>query len=216
MEIFITIMEIIGTVAFSISGAMVAINKNMDVLGVVILGITTAVGGGMIRDIILGLTPPQVFKNPTYLLIAFITSLIVFLFLYVYKKEREHEHLKMLYEKSLIIFDAIGLGIFTNVGISCAMQLNENYNWFLCVFVGVITGVGGGILRDVFANDTPYIFVKHVYALASIIGALVCVLLWDYIGKSFSMLIATLVIITIRLLAAHYKWNLPKAKHNEN
>ena len=84
MEIFITLMEIIGTIAFAISGAMVAVKKNMDILGIVILGITTAVGGGAIRDIILGNTPPQTFKNPTYPLIAFITSLIVFLFLYVY------------------------------------------------------------------------------------------------------------------------------------
>lgn len=214
MEIFIILMEIVGTVAFAISGAMVAVKKNMDILGIIILGITTAVGGGVIRDIILGNTPPQTFRNPTYPLIAIITSLIVFLFLYVYKKRREHENLKKWYEKSLIVFDAIGLGIFTTVGISVAMQTNETSNWFLCLFVGVITGVGGGILRDILADDTPYILVKHIYACASIAGAIICIGLWNIVGKTISMLIGTVVVIIIRLLAAHYKWNLPKIKQN--
>lgn len=214
MEIFITLMEIVGTIAFAISGAMVAVKKNMDILGIVILGITTAVGGGIIRDIILGNTPPQVFKNPTYPLIAFITSLVVFLFLYVYKKKNGHENLKKWYEKSLIVFDAIGLGIFTTVGISVAIQANERNSWFLYLFVGVITGVGGGILRDILADDTPYILVKHVYACASIIGAIICILLWNIVGKTISMFVGTVVVIIIRLLAAHYKWNLPKIKQN--
>lgn len=214
MELFIILMEIIGTIAFAISGAMVAVKKNMDILGIVILGITTSVGGGIIRDIILGNTPPQVFKNPTYPLIAFVTSLVVFLFLYVYKKKNGHEKLKKWYEKSLIVFDAIGLGIFTTVGISVAVQENVKNSWFLYLFVGVITGVGGGILRDILADDTPYILVKHVYACASIIGAIICILLWNIVGKTISMFVGTVAVIIIRLLAAHYKWNLPKIKQN--
>ena len=213
MEEFIIAMELLGTIAFAISGAMEAIKKNMDILGVVILGITTAVGGGVIRDINLGNTPPQAFKHPTYALVALVTSLIVFLFLYVYKNNA-NPNLKIWYEKSLILYDALGLGFFTTVGISVAEPVVGIDNWFLCVFVGVITGVGGGVLRDILADSTPYILVKHVYACASIIGAITCVCLWDILGKSPAMLIGTIVVIVIRLLAAYYKWNLPKINKN--
>lgn len=212
MEIFLTIMELIGTIAFAISGAMVAINKQMDILGVCILGITTAVGGGVIRDLILGITPPQAFVNPTYFLVALITSLIVFVFLYIYKQNKNHEILKKVYEKLLTLFDAIGLGVFTTVGINVAMLSADVNNFFLSLFVGVITGVGGGILRDVLADDTPYILVKHVYACASIVGAIICIILWNKIDNSLAMLIGAMGTISIRLLAAYYKWNLPKIK----
>lgn len=212
MELFIITMEVLGTIAFAISGAMEAVKKNMDVLGVAILGIITAVGGGIIRDIILGSTPPQAFRNPKYALIAFIISMIVFLFLYIHKK-KTNENIKKWYEKTLILFDAIGLGVFTTIGISVAEPTVGINNWFLCVFVGVITGVGGGVLRDILADITPYILIKHVYACASIIGAITCVALWNIIGKSIAMSVGTIVVIVIRLLAAHYKWNLPKIEH---
>lgn len=213
MELFIIAMELLGTIAFAISGAMEAIKKNMDILGVTILGLTTAVGGGVIRDMILGNTPPQAFKNPTYALVALVTSLIVFLFLYVYKKSA-NKNLKKWYEKLLILFDAIGLGVFTTVGISVAEPTVGISNYFLCIFVGVITGVGGGVLRDILADSTPYILVKHVYACASIIGAITCVCLWNILGKNMAILLGTIVVIIIRLLASHYKWNLPKIENN--
>lgn len=210
MEIFIITMEILGTIAFAISGAMEAIKHKMDLLGVIILGITTSVGGGIVRDIVIGNTPPQAFKNPTYLLIAFIVSLIVFLFLFVCKKRKRYWNLKKWYELLLLLFDAIGLGVFTTVGISIAILKVGIDNLFLCTFVGVITGVGGGVLRDIFVNKKPYIFTKHIYASASIIGATVCTLLWNIVNDDVAMIIGTLVIIIIRLLAAYYKWSLPK------
>lgn len=209
MSLFIFILEVIGTIAFAISGAMTAIKKNMDILGVIILGMTTAIGGGVIRDLILGKTPPQAFKNPTYAIISICTSIIVFIIMY-HNKGNVTGIGSVLYERMLLFFDAVGLGVFTVVGIEVAFNAISNCGIFLSVFVGVITGVGGGILRDMMAADTPYVFVKHIYACASISGALVCTLLWHTSGKTFSMVLGMILVFGIRMLAAYNKWNLPK------
>lgn len=108
--------------------------------------------------------------------------------------------------------DALGLAIFTVMGISSAKALSDEHNLFLLVFVGVITGVGGGLIRDIMAGDTPYIFVKHIYACASIVGALACVFLWEPIGTVWAMFIGAALVFVIRMLAAHFKWSLPHAK----
>ena len=206
MQIFAFILEIIGTIAFAISGAMVALKKNMDIFGVAILGIVTAVGGGAVRDIVLGITPPTMFQKPVYAIVATAVSVIVFIPAIRRLLTRNHR----LYELMMRVMDALGLGIFTVMGIDRAHGVGE-YNLFLLVFVGVITGVGGGLMRDILAGNTPYIFVKHVYASASIAGALVCALLWKPIGAAVSMFLGAVLVVVIRLLAAHYKWSLPHA-----
>lgn len=210
MELFIFILEIIGTIAFTSSGAMTAIEKNMDILGVSMLGMTTAVGGGIIRDLILGITPPNAFQNPIYAIVSIIVSVFVFTIINI--KQNANREGKRGNDKIIIILDSIGLGVFTVVGVNEALSISSNSTLFLLVFVGVITGVGGGILRDVMAGNMPYIFLKHIYASASIIGAITCSVLWPFIGKTFSMMLGAIIVITIRLLAAHYKWNLPKVK----
>lgn len=212
MELFIFILEMIGTVAFASSGAMTAIEKNMDILGVTVLGMTTAVGGGIIRDLILGINPPNAFQNPIYAIVSILVSALIFIII------RNNTYAlntigKRQYGKIVIISDSIGLGIFTVVGVNVALSKFIDCNLFLLVFIGVITGVGGGILQDVMSDNIPHIFVKHVYASASIVGAIVCAILWPTIGKSGSMIIGAVVIIMIRILAAHYKWNLPKVKN---
>lgn len=209
MSLFIFVLEVIGTIAFAVSGAMVAIEKSMDILGVIILGMTTAIGGGVIRDLILGLTPPQMFKNPIYAAISICISIVVFMIKY-YDKDDSIGIGTVLYEKILLLFDAVGLGVFTVVGVNVAFNAAGRCSIFLSVFVGVLTGVGGGILRDVMAGNTPYVFVKHVYACASITGAVICTLLWNVSGKTFSMVIGMTSVFIIRILAAHYRWNLPK------
>lgn len=108
--------------------------------------------------------------------------------------------------------DSIGLGLFTVVGVQVAKTSVAGDNLFLVTFVGVLTGVGGGILRDVFAGNRPYIFVKHFYACASIIGAWVCALLWSVIGDLPSMAVGAILIVILRLLAAYYRWSLPKPR----
>ena len=108
--------------------------------------------------------------------------------------------------------DSIGLGLFTVVGVQVATAAMPERNLFLITFVGVLTGVGGGILRDVFAGNTPYIFIKHFYACASIIGAWTCALLWPYTGSVPAMIAGAALTVVLRLLAAHFRWSLPKAK----
>ena len=205
------IMEMIGTVAFAASGAMVAVDRAMDIFGVIVLGVTTSVGGGAIRDVILGIVPPAMFQHPVYTLVATITSCVVFLILYL-KKDLLQGHNRETYDKVMLIMDSVGLGIFTVVGVNTGIA--HGY-MFLLVFLGTITGVGGGLLRDIMAGVPPYILVKHIYACASIVGAVVCVLLYRHYGAVISMVGASAVVCLIRYLAAHYRWNLPKLKRED-
>ena len=206
MTLFVA-FEILGTIAFAVSGAVVAISKKMDIFGVAILGMTTAVGGGILRDLILGITPPAAFQSPGYALTSIAVSMLVFL-----PPVRRLLHWnEKLYDTALLLFDAIGLGIFTVIGVQTAYIATGELNAFLAIFVGVVTGCGGGVMRDVFAGSPPYIFDKHFYATASLLGAGACLLLWN-IGQMPAMLIGAAVTLTLRLLAAHYRWSLPKAK----
>lgn len=207
MELFFLILELAGTMAFAASGAMTGLRKNMDVFGVCILGLTTAVGGGVIRDVILGSTPPATFQDPIYAAVALLTSLVLFL----PQVRRLLMWDQALFDLSLFLMDTAGLAIFTVMGIRIAYTSAPRPTLFLLVFVGVVTGVGGGVLRDMMAGDTPYIFVKHVYACASLAGALVCGALWPCAGGMPAMLLGAGVVILIRVLSAHYRWNLPRA-----
>ena len=119
-------------------------------------------------------------------------------------------HRVTFYEELLLFMDSIGLGIFTVIGVETAYLHAARVNVYLAVFVGVVTGVGGGIMRDLFAGNTPYVFTKHFYACASLIGAILCALSWPLLGQAASMLIGAAVILVLRLLASHYRWSLPK------
>ena len=200
IEKLIFALEIIGTIAFAVSGAMVALEKKMDLLGVAVLGLTTAVGGGIIRDVLLGITPPMAFRRPVYALTAIIVSLIVFI-----PAVRKRIDLN---GNLLLIMDSLGLGIFTVIGVRAGIPFN---NTFLAIFVGAMTGVGGGVLRDVFAGERPYIFVHHFYACASLIGAAVCKYLWG-LNETLAIAFGALTVLALRLLAAKLRWSLPKPK----
>ena len=201
------ILEIVGTAVFAASGALAGLQRQLDAFGVVILGVCTACGGGVIRDLTLGITPPVMFCQPVYALVAMGVSALVFL--------PAVRHLLAVesraYELVMLWLDSIGLGLFTVVGVQCAFQQAQDYNLFLLVFVGVITGVGGGVLRDVLSNQKPYIFVKHFYACPTLIGALLCALCWRHLGDIPSMLLGAAVILVLRLCAAHFRWGLPHA-----
>ena len=207
MQTLILILELIGTVAFAVSGAMTALKKHMDIFGVAILGVVTAVGGGALRDIILGITPPTMFTKPIYAAVAVSVSIIAFL--PPVRKFLTQTH--KLYDETMRFMDSLGLAIFTVMGISTAHSVGSGDNIFLLVFVGVITGVGGGIIRDILAGNTPYIFVKHIYACASLVGALLCAYTWEALGEVYSMIIGAAAVLIIRVLAARFKWSLPKA-----
>ena len=180
----------------------------MDVFGVTILAMATAVGGGIIRDVILGVTPPTAFRAPVYALTAFGVGVAVF----TLEALRLFRRMPKSYETVLLWMDSIGLGIFTVSGMQVAYSADIKANAFLIVSVGVITGVGGGILRDVLAKDIPFIFVKHFYATASLIGAVVCVVLWRFLGEVPAMFIGAVVIVILRIIAAHYRWKLPRIR----
>ena len=207
MDTIILMIELTGVLSFAASGAITGLRKNMDLFGVCILGLTTAVGGGVIRDVILGNTPPATFQDPIYAAVALATSLVLFL----PKVRRLLTHNQPLYDLTMLLMDSLGLGIFTVIGIQIAYTRVENPTVFLLVFVGVVTGVGGGVLRDMMAGDTPYIFVKHVYASASLAGAVACVLLWEPELELDAMGAGAFTVIFIRCLSAHYHWNLPRA-----
>lgn len=207
-EMLVFIIEIIGTVAFASSGAMVGIRKKMDIFGVIVMAITTAVGGGIIRDLILGIKPPNTFRNPVYVTYSIVTAVILF-FIFYTKKQMLDSKALFYYEKIMILLDAIGLGAFTVIGVETAYAIGYGPQKFLLLFVGVVTGVGGGAIRDMMAQQIPFILVKQVYACASLLGACVCVLMMPY-HKSFSMILGAVVVVIIRVLAATYRWDLPK------
>ena len=235
MNTFALILELVGTVAFAASGAIIAIRKKMDIFGVAVLALTTAVGGGIIRDVILDVTPPATFRDPIYALTAIAVSIIVFLKPVRHYLTGNHA----VYQRTMLVMDALGLGIFSVVGVSMAYTAQPDGGAFLAVFVGVLTGVGGGVMRDVMAGDMPYIFVRqfvgvltgvgggvmrdvmagdmpyifvrHIYACASLAGALLCALSWHALGQVPAMVAGAATVVVIRILSATFKWNLPKA-----
>lgn len=208
MDEFIFILELIGTVAFASSGAMIAIEKKMDIFGVNVLGATTAVGGGIMRDIILGLTPPGAFSHPVYVLVAALTSTILFVIAYAKPTAFESRVKTDYYDKLMFWCDTAGLGIFTVVGIQAAVRAVGGENVFFFVFIGTLTGVGGGVLRDIMAGETPYILVKHIYACASIAGGIVCVVGRTAFGEAYGTILGLAATVLLRFLAAHFRWNL--------
>ena len=183
----------------------------MDIFGVNVLGITTAVGGGCIRDIILGITPPKMFQNFSYVGASILISCILFTIFYLNQELLSSRFLET-YERVMISLDAIGLGVFTVMGIRTAIEASFENNIFLLIFVGAVTGIGGGMLRDIMAGMSPFVFVKHVYAIASILGAVCYIILRLYIRDTISLFLGAAVVIIIRLLAAHFRWNLPRIR----
>lgn len=208
-ELAIFFFEITGTVAFASSGAVLAIKKRMDLFGVCTLGIVTAVGGGLCRDLVLGNIPPTMFVKPVYTMVAVATSLVIFCFVSIFK-HRLSSQLLYFYEKIMQFFDTAGLGIFSVMGVNTAHQMGYT-NMFLLIFVGMLTGVGGGLIRDLLAQEKPYILTKDVYAVASILGAAVCTLFLARTNTLFAMIVGAAVVCIVRALAVHFKWNLPIA-----
>lgn len=206
-DLLFFITEMIGTVAFAISGAMIAIERKLDLFGVLFLGATTAIGGGIVRDLLLGQIPPRAFLNYVYMLTAVISAAVIFLLSYLNTTVDNPQPL--LNDDLLNFFDAAGLGIFSVIGVQHTINAGFGDNVFFCVFLGMLTGVGGGMLRDVMSQTTPAVLRKHVYALASIAGALCYYYLHPY-HDGLAILVTTLLVIVIRLLASHYKWTLPR------
>lgn len=202
-------LEILGTIAFSVSGAIEAMKKEMDMLGVLVLGLVTAVGGGILRDVLMGQFPPAAFQNSRNALIAIGAAFLAFVVGAILSKKNKELH-SSIWNYALLISDAVGLGAFTVLGIRYVQEQLGYDQPVLLMFVGVVTGVGGGLMRDIFAGNVPYIFRKHVYATASIAGAVVYLCLEKTGHIEFAGAISLLLVLVLRLLAAKFKWNLPK------
>jgi uncharacterized membrane protein YeiH len=188
--------------AFAVTGAFKAIEHKSDIVGIIILSIITGVAGGTVRDVIIGKFPPNSISDPSYVIVS-VASAIALFFLYPHLKKHWNVFLK---------FDAIGLGVFSITGATFAYNI-FGLNFLAMVFAGILSAVGGGILRDVFVNEVPIIFVKELYATASFAGIVAFFLLLVgstplYIASITGIIITT----TLRLVAMKYNWNLPRGR----
>ncbi len=210
MEVFSTAIEVIGIIAFSVSGAMVAIRRKTDLFGVILLAILTAMGGGLLRDMIFSFSPPVIFGLKWYLLICVIVSIIVFLIARKYSKTYLENETKI--EHINDIFDALGLGIFAVMGTKIALEHGFGEDAIITISCGVITCIGGGIIRDVLTKSIPFVLVKRIYAIAAILGSSVYYVMYLFeINDGIAIVAGVLVTFILRLLAMIFKWNMPKA-----
>ena len=213
-SLIMVIIENVGLIAFAISGAVVAAKKDMDLFGINLMALVTATGGGLIRDIIIDRIPPVMFVNPSLTIITLITANIAFVVMYL--KKPMPKGITPVYDKLLFWIDTLGLAAFTVDGAFAGIYSDYSDNLFLVAFLGVITGIGGGLIRDVLADKVPYVLVKHVYAIACIAGAAVTVVLWKFTGSELiSSLFGFSTIVLLRFLAMHFEWNLPTVHMHE-
>ncbi len=214
-NIFFEITEFVGIVAFAVSGAMISIDRKMDLFGVVFLGLVTALGGGAIRDVFLGVIPPRNFFNFRHLMCAVITSLVVFVLARIFRKFFFENYKKI--NMAVNFFDAVGLASFAISGVRLTIEAGYGGHDFFVIFMGIFTAVGGGMLRDVMSREKPMIFCKNIYATATLIGT-VFYYFASYIIKLPdvpSMLAAYIIIVTVRMLAAKFRWDLPTIEKPE-
>lgn len=210
INMFFLVCEWLGTAAFAVSGAMVAIDRGMDLFGVVFLAMITALGGGTLRDVLIGHFPPRMFTNFQFLLLAVVCALIVFVIADAYKDRFVRREPQI--ERINNVFDAIGLGVFAVSGARIGMEAGFMENGFLVTFLGMTTAVGGGMIRDVLLQRIPFVLNKHIYAVAAIAGALTYwVIEYIFLNPVVAYAAGWLVTVTLRMLATIYKWNLPKA-----
>lgn len=211
MELTVVIFEYIGVVSAAISGTMVGIEKKVDAFGALFLATITALGGGIMRDIMLGEFPPRMFASFIYIGMVTFFSLMVFIDACV-KRDRYRAHKDKL-DAVNNIFDAVGLASFTIVGMDITMAKYGMTNPVLIILMGMTTGVGGGMLRDMLTNSMPRVLYKRIYAIASVVGGLLYYgLLSLGMNKTAGALCAIALIVTLRILATKYRWNLPHAE----
>lgn len=204
------LLEIIGTAAFAVSGAMIAIDKGADIFGVLFLAVITALGGGIIRDILLGSIPPAMFTNYRFVAIAVVCALIIFII--AYSDIKRYARYYAALDQVVNIFDAMGLAAFTVSGVNLTVAKYGMDMPLLLVLMGMCTGVGGGMLRDVLTNSMPKVLTSRIYAVASLLGAvLYYILLSTAVPAVSSAVISCVFIFILRILATVFQWNLPRA-----
>ena len=203
-EFFIYVLDLFGTVAFAITGAFKAIEKKFDVVGILVLATITGVAGGTIRDVILGRIPNSI-ADPTYIVATIASGIIIF---FLYSRLKKHWNL-------FLKFDAIGLGVFTIIGATFAYNV-FGLNFLAILLAGILTAAGGGILRDIFVNQVPIVFVKEFYLSASFIGIVIfSIILYFTEDIYYATIVGIILTTSLRLIAIKYNWNLPKVKNTD-
>ena len=198
---FISILDYLGTIAFAVTGATKAIAHKADIFGIIVLATVVGVAGGITRDVIFGRFPTA-FSDPIYISLTVAAGIVMF---FLYSKLKKQM-------TTWLVFDAVGLGVFSIIGASIAYSI-VGLDFLPMLFAGVLTAIGGGILRDVFVREIPIVFVKEVYAVASVIGIVVFyAILSSGVDIQIASIIGIVIATGIRLLAMKYNWNLPKAK----
>ncbi|MDF2189708.1 trimeric intracellular cation channel family protein [Paraflavitalea sp. CAU 1676] len=200
---FLNIIDILGTIAFAASGAFSAMERKLDPFGVVILSFVTAIGGGTLRDMLIGNTPVAWLRNEVTALVILATAFIT-LFFGQYVKQ---------FHKTLFLFDAMGLGVFTLIGVEKGLQMHLSPG--ICIALGTITACFGGVIRDVLLNNVPLIFQREIYASACIIGGSLYLLLQQTpLNDDINAILAIIMIVVIRIVAIRYKLMLPRVYEN--
>lgn len=200
--LIILILDLFGTVVFAVTGALRAIEHKYDIVGIIILATVTGILGGVMRDTILGVFPPNNFSDTIHIVLTTLTAIVIF---FLYHKTKNYENL-------FNIFDAVGLGVFTFTGASIAHSLYST-NYVLIVISSLLTAFGGGILRDVFVREPPIVFTKEVYAVASFIGVIVFLVLINLkVPFEYTAIVVIFVTTGIRLISIKLHWNLPRVK----
>ena len=187
--------------AFAVTGAFKAIETKFDIVGILLLSTITGIAGGTIRDVVMGKFPNSI-SDPAYVIITVITGVLIF---FLYPLIQKHWNL-------FLKFDAIGLGIFTIIGATFAYNL-VGLNFLAIMLAGMLTAVGGGILRDVIVNQIPIVFIKEFYVSASFVGIVVFCIILYFGGELYLAIISGIVITTgLRLIAMKFNWNLPRSR----
>ncbi|MFV8337952.1 trimeric intracellular cation channel family protein [Flavobacterium sp. LB3P21] len=196
------LLDIIGTMAFAMSGALTAMNKKMDPFGVFIIAFVTAVGGGTLRDIMIGRTPVGWMLDLKYVYVIIIGFILAIIF------RKKFDRLRT----SLFLFDTIGLGVFTLIGLE--KGINIGLHPVICVALGTMTACFGGVIRDILCTEIPVIFRREIYATICILGGIIFFILREFnLEKDVLYLTTSLVIISVRLMAVKFKWYLPTLEH---
>ena len=206
MDIIWYMFDMIGTIAFAVSGALVGVARKMDIFGMAVLALATAIGGGIVRDVLLGYFPPNSLRNVVYVTVVLAVTVIVFL---IYNSRYRKHAMGPRSRASYLLADALGLASFTVTGASAGFKLYPELPIFI-VLLGTITAVGGGIIRDMLAQRIPSVLKEDVYALPSIIGGIIYYLMVTSSWASMAVYGAFTVVLVIRLLAIKYNWSLPK------
>jgi len=209
MQTFFLILETVGVISFAISGAIAAIDKEIDLFGVLLLSLVTSFGGGIMRDVLIG-NHPAFFTSYFHIFCGAVTALTVFFTAAVFKNK--YVEREKLVDATNNYFDAIGLGIFSVMGARICIASGYD-SALIAIFLGMITGVGGGMIRDVCLCEIPFVLKKHVYAVAAIFGASLYYILHSFssLPEEISMLVGVGTVFLIRILSTAFKLNVPKA-----